>query len=115
MLFRSNVYGWTGWQVALAVGLRTVAVGLVSMLFAYTTEPADLGRALVHRLHLPRRFVYGALAAIQFLTSAGTGSQRRMTERRSAASASLMPPARSAGAIGRDNRDSSARISAASA
>lgn len=63
----SNVYGWTGWQVALAVGLRTVAVGLVSMLFAYTTEPADLGRALVHRLHLPRRFVYGALAAIQFL------------------------------------------------
>ena len=63
----NNVYGWTGWQVALAVGLRTVAVGLVSMLFAYTTEPADLGRALVHRLHLPRRFVYGALAAIQFL------------------------------------------------
>ena len=63
----SNVYGWTGWQVALAVGLRTIAVGLVSMLFAYTTEPADLGRALVHRLHLPRRFVYGALAAIQFL------------------------------------------------
>lgn len=62
-----NVYGWIGWQVALAVGLRTIAVGLVSMLFAYTTEPADLGRALVHRLHLPRRFVYGALAAIQFL------------------------------------------------
>ncbi len=63
----ANVYGWTGWQVALAVGLRTVAVGLVSMLFAYTTEPADLGRALVHRARLPRRFVYGTLAAIQFL------------------------------------------------
>lgn len=63
----NNVYGWSGWEVALAVGLRTVAVGLVSMLFAYTTEPADLGRALVHRLHFPRRFVYGALAAIQFL------------------------------------------------
>ncbi len=62
-----NVYGWTGWQVALAVGLRTVAVGLVSMLFAYTTEPADLGRVLVHRLHMPRRFVYGTLAAIQFM------------------------------------------------
>ncbi len=63
----SNVYGWTGWQVALAVGLRTIVVGLVSMLFAYTTEPADLGRALVHRARLPRRFVFGALAAVQFL------------------------------------------------
>jgi energy-coupling factor transport system permease protein len=63
----SNVYGWSGWQVALAVGLRTVAVGLVSMLFAFTTEPGDLARALVHRARLPRRFVFGALAAIQFL------------------------------------------------
>lgn len=63
----SNVYGWTGWQVALAVGLRTIVVGLVSMLFAYTTDPADLGRALVHRARLPRRFVFGALAAVQFL------------------------------------------------
>lgn len=63
----SNVYGWTGWQVALAVGLRTIVVGLVSMLFACTTEPADLGRALVHRARLPRRFVFGALAAVQFL------------------------------------------------
>lgn len=63
----SNVYGWSGWQVALAVGLRTVAVGLVSVLFAFTTAPGDLARALVHRAGLPRRFVYGALAAIQFL------------------------------------------------
>lgn len=63
----SNVYGWSGWQVALAVGLRTVTVGLVSMLFAFTTAPGDLARALVHRARLPRRFVFGALAAIQFL------------------------------------------------
>lgn len=63
----SNVYGWSGWQIALAVGLRTVAVGMVSMLFAFTTEPGDLARALVHRARLPRRFVFGALAAIQFL------------------------------------------------
>ena len=65
----ANVYGWTGWQVALAVGLRTIAVSLVSMLFAYTTEPADLGRALVHRARMPRRFVFGALAAVQFLSA----------------------------------------------
>jgi energy-coupling factor transport system permease protein len=63
----SSVYGWSGWQVALAVGLRTVAVGLVSMLFAFTTAPGDLARALVHRARLPRRFVFGALAAVQFL------------------------------------------------
>ena len=62
-----NIYGWTGWDVALMVGLRTIAVGLTSMAFAYTTEPADLGRVLVHRARLPRRFVYGTLAAIQFL------------------------------------------------
>lgn len=63
----ANVYGWTGWQVALAVGLRTVAVGLVSILFAFTTAPGDLARALIHRARLPRRFVFGALAAVQFL------------------------------------------------
>ena len=35
--------------------------------YAVTTEPADLGRALVARAGLPRRFVFGTLAAIQFL------------------------------------------------
>jgi energy-coupling factor transport system permease protein len=63
----TNVYGWSGWHVAVAVGLRTIAAGLVSMLFAFTTAPGDLARALVHRAGLPRRFVFGALAAIQFL------------------------------------------------
>jgi energy-coupling factor transport system permease protein len=67
VLAPTNVYGWSGWQVAVAVGLRTIAVGLVSMLFAFTTAPGDLARALVHRAGLPRRFVFGALAAIQFL------------------------------------------------
>ena len=71
----ANVYGWTGWQVALAVGLRTVVVGLVSMLFAFTTEPGDLARALVHRARLPRRFVFGALAAIQFLPTLAQEAQ----------------------------------------
>ncbi len=63
----ANIYGWSGWQMALAVGLRSIAVGLVSILFAFTTEPSDLARALIHRARLPRRFVFGALAAIQFL------------------------------------------------
>lgn len=80
----ANVYGLTGWDVALTVGLRTVAVGLTSMVFAYTTEPADLGRALIRRAHLSRRFVYGTLAAIQFLPAlAEDARMARMTARTS--------------------------------
>lgn len=80
----ANVHGWSGWDVALMVGLRTIAVGLTSMAFAHTTEPADLGRALVHRAHLPRRFVYGTLAAIQFLPAiAEDGRMAWMTARAS--------------------------------
>ena len=56
-----------GWSTGLLVALRILATGLVSMAFALTTEPAALARALVHRARLPRRFVYGTLAAIQFL------------------------------------------------
>ncbi len=59
--------GGSGWTVAALVGLRTVTVGLVSIAFALTTDPADLARALIARLRLPRRFVHGALAAVQFL------------------------------------------------
>ncbi|MBN9061474.1 MAG: hypothetical protein BGP06_00495 [Rhizobiales bacterium 65-9] len=57
----------TGWAAAAIVGARTMTVGLVTILFAMTTEPADLARALVARARLSPRFVYGALAAIQFL------------------------------------------------
>jgi energy-coupling factor transport system permease protein len=59
--------GATGWSVALTVALRTCAIGCVSIGFALTTEPADLARALIRRARLPRRFVYGTLAAVQFL------------------------------------------------
>jgi len=87
----ANVYGFAGWDVALMVGLRTIAVGLISMSFAHTTEPADLGRALVHRARLPRRFVYGTLAAIQFLPAlADDGRMAWMTARASASD----PPSR---------------------
>jgi energy-coupling factor transport system permease protein len=56
-----------GWEVALLVGLRTVTAGLISIAFAMTSEPADLARALIQRAGLPRRFVYGSLAAVQFV------------------------------------------------
>jgi energy-coupling factor transport system permease protein len=57
----------SGWAVALLVVLRTVTTGLVSIAFVLTSEPADVARALIQRVGLPRRFVYGALAAVQFI------------------------------------------------
>jgi energy-coupling factor transport system permease protein len=78
-----------GWGVAAVVAARTIAMGLVSVVFAYTTEPADLARALVHRLRLPGRFVHGALAATQFLP--GLAEEARMA--RLVARASLPHPA----------------------
>jgi energy-coupling factor transport system permease protein len=81
----------SGWGVALLVALRTISVGLVSVAFAFTTEPADLGRALVHRVGLSRRFVFGALAAIQFLPSlAEDARMARLTARASIGTASRL-------------------------
>lgn len=78
----------TGWSAAALVGLRTITIGLVSISFAFTTEPADLARALVARCALPRRFVYGALAAIQFLPAlAEEARMARMTARAALSSA----------------------------
>ncbi len=57
----------TGWATATLVTARTMAAGLVAIAFALTTEPAALARALVARGRLPRRFVFGTLAAIQFV------------------------------------------------
>jgi len=57
----------SGWRAALVVACRILTVGLVSIAFAITTNPSDLARALVHKWRFPRRFVYGALAAIQFM------------------------------------------------
>jgi energy-coupling factor transport system permease protein len=57
----------SGWNVAILVAARTMTVGLVSLGFVMTTPTAALARALVHRAGLSRRFVYGAVAAVQFL------------------------------------------------
>lgn len=59
--------GLPGWHSAIIVVIRILAIGLIAIAFAETTQPADLARALVLQAHLPRRFVYGALAAVQFM------------------------------------------------
>jgi energy-coupling factor transporter transmembrane protein EcfT len=52
------------WWTGLLVGLRIMAAGTVSLLFAMTVDRAALCRALVFRAGIPRRFVYGIVAAI---------------------------------------------------
>lgn len=52
------------WWTGLLVGLRIMAAGMVSLLFAVTVDRAALCRALVFRAGIPRRFVYGVVAAI---------------------------------------------------
>jgi energy-coupling factor transport system permease protein len=76
-----------GWPVARLIASRTLVTGIISMGFAFTTEPADLARALIHRTRLPHRFVHGALAAIQFLPA--LAEEARMA--RMVARASLRP------------------------
>jgi energy-coupling factor transporter transmembrane protein EcfT len=53
------------WHIASIVMLRIMAVGIVSTLFALTIDRAALCRALVYRVGLSRRYVYGTIAAIQ--------------------------------------------------
>jgi energy-coupling factor transporter transmembrane protein EcfT len=57
----------SGWTVALLVFVRVLTMGLVSLALIETTRPGDLARALEQQTGLPRRIVYGVLAAIQFL------------------------------------------------
>ena len=52
-------------EVAIALGLRVVAIASVGAVFALTTEPTRLVDALVQGARVPERFAYGALAAYQ--------------------------------------------------
>ena len=52
----------------VSAGLRVYAVALPGVVLLSTTDPTDLADALAQRLHLPHRFVLGALAAVRLLT-----------------------------------------------
>ncbi|WP_052460748.1 energy-coupling factor transporter transmembrane component T family protein [Microbacterium gorillae] len=54
-------------QLALATMLRLFAIGLPSIALFATIDPTDLADALSQRLHLPSRFVLGALAGMRLL------------------------------------------------
>ena len=52
----------------VSAGLRVCALALPGVVLLSTTDPTDLADALAQRLHLPHRFVLGALASVRLLT-----------------------------------------------
>ncbi|MBG6224382.1 energy-coupling factor transport system permease protein [Arthrobacter sp. CAN_A2] len=50
-----------------AVGLRGLALALPGIFILLTTDPTDLADALAQKLHLPHRFVLGALASLRLV------------------------------------------------
>ncbi|APT93272.1 ABC transporter [Corynebacterium phocae] len=55
-------------QLAIAVMLRVFAVTLPVFILARNIDPTELGDALSQVLHLPSRFVIGAVAGVRMLT-----------------------------------------------
>jgi energy-coupling factor transport system permease protein len=55
----------------LGLGARIVAIAVIGVAFAQTTDSTRLVDALVQQAHLPDRFAYGALAAYQALPRLG--------------------------------------------
>ncbi|GAA4266876.1 energy-coupling factor transporter transmembrane component T [Frondihabitans peucedani] len=53
--------------LALAIGLRILAVGIPGIVLFATTDPTDLADGLGQILRLPARFVLGALAGIRLV------------------------------------------------
>lgn len=53
--------------LALAILLRVPAIGLPAVVLLSTTDPTDLADGLSQRLHLPARFVVGALAGLRLV------------------------------------------------
>ncbi len=51
----------------IAVALRALAVALPGIFLLVSTDPTDLADALAQKLHLPHRFVLGALAALRLV------------------------------------------------
>ena len=58
-------------STALGLGLRLVAVALPGVLVFATTDPTDLGDALVQNAKAPARFAIGALAAFRLVPLLG--------------------------------------------
>jgi energy-coupling factor transport system permease protein len=53
--------------LGLAIGLRVLAIGIPGIVLLATTDPTDLADGLAQVLHLPARFVLGALAGLRLV------------------------------------------------
>lgn len=53
--------------LALAIGLRVLAIGLPGVVLFATTDPTDLADGFAQLLRLPARFVLGALAGLRLV------------------------------------------------
>jgi energy-coupling factor transport system permease protein len=60
-----------GLAAAAAVSVRILAIALPGIVAFATTDPTELGDALVQHLHAPPRFTFGALAAFRLLPLLG--------------------------------------------
>jgi energy-coupling factor transport system permease protein len=69
-------------STALGLGLRLVAVALPGVLVFATTDPTDLGDALVQNAKAPARFAIGALAAFRLVPLLGQEWQSLTLARR---------------------------------
>ena len=55
-------------ELAIAITLRVLAIGLPGIVLFATTDPTDLADALAQLWRLPSRFVIGALAAVRMVS-----------------------------------------------
>jgi energy-coupling factor transport system permease protein len=53
--------------LAIATGLRILAIGLPAVVLFVTVDPTDLADGLSQIVHLPSRFVLGSLAALRLI------------------------------------------------
>jgi energy-coupling factor transport system permease protein len=56
-----------GLRFGLAIALRGLAIGMLSLAFVWTTDPTDLVVSLIQHAHLPFRIGYPLLAGYRFL------------------------------------------------
>lgn len=63
--FFNAVAGTHGVAGGVAVGVRLLGIGIAGVLAIATVDPTELADGLVQHLHLPSRFVVGALAAFR--------------------------------------------------
>jgi len=57
----------SGLRFGLAIAIRGIAVGMLSLVFVWTTDATDLVVSLIRHAHLPFRIGYPLLAAYRFL------------------------------------------------